>query len=313
MKNDTVDILLATYNGFFFVASQIDSILSQTHKDIRLIVRDDASQDSTRKVLEAYANRYPDIITLLPSDDNDSLGVKGNFSRLMQNSTSDYIMFADQDDLWEEGKVAKTLEIMKELEKESLPDTPLLVHTDLKVVDRNLNVLSQSFWKYGKIDPLKGHSLNRLLMQNVVTGCTMMINRSLLQLASPIPENAAMHDWWLALVASAFGHIEALMTPTLMYRQHGGNALGAQKFLSLGYFKKGMERISRPEFEKQAHVDALLDRYPAYLSIDQKLMLNAYKKLPKALLFEKAFLILRYRFFKMGFLRNMVNIFAKKQ
>lgn len=311
MRNDTVDILLATYNGFSFVASQIDSILSQTHKDFRLIIRDDASKDSTRKVLEAYANRYPEIITLLPSD--ESLGVKGNFSCLMQHSTSDYIMFADQDDLWEEGKIAKTLERMKELEQQSLADTPLLVHTDLRVVDRNLNILSSSFWKYGKIDPSRGQSLNRLLMQNVVTGCTMMINRPLLLLAFPIPENAAMHDWWLALVAAAFGRIEALWEPTLMYRQHGGNALGAQKFLSLGYFKKGMERMSRPEFEKQAHVNALLDRYPNYLSIDQKQMLNAYKKLPSAYLFEKVFLILRYRFFKMGFLRNMVNILAKKQ
>jgi glycosyltransferase involved in cell wall biosynthesis len=311
MKNETVDILLATYNGFSFVASQIDSILAQSHKDIRLIIRDDASKDSTRKVLEAYANRYPEIIILLSSD--ESLGVKGNFSYLMQHSTSDYIMFADQDDLWEEGKVAKTLERMKELERQFLPDTPLLVHTDLKVVDRNLNVLSSSFWKYGKIDPLKGQSLNRLLMQNVVTGCTTMINRSLLLLASPIPENAAMHDWWLALVAAAFGHIEALSIPTLMYRQHGGNALGVQKFLSLEYLKKGMERIGRPEFEKQAHVNALLDRYPNDLSIDQKQMLNAYKRLPSAYLLEKVFLILRYRFFKMGFLRNLVNILAKKQ
>jgi glycosyltransferase involved in cell wall biosynthesis len=311
MKKHTVDILLATYNGFSYVASQLDSILAQTHKDIRLIIRDDASQDSTRKVLEAYANRYPDIITLLPSD--ISSGVKGNFSCLMQHATADYIMFADQDDLWEEGKVAKTLQKMQELEDRFSSATPLLVHTDLKVVDRNLNVLCQSFWKYGKIDPLKGHSLNRLLMQNVVTGCTMMINRSLLDLGGPIPEKAAMHDWWLALVAAAFGHIEALLQTTLMYRQHGANALGAQKFLSLGHFKKGMNRINEPEIAKQAHVDALLARYSEFLTYDQKQMLKAYKKLPGAFLFKKFYLILRYKFFKMGFLRNAVNILAKKQ
>ena len=311
MKNDTIDILLATYNGFSFIASQLDSILSQNYKDIRLIIRDDLSNDSTPKVLEAYVQQYPDIIKILPSD--KQLGVKGNFSCLMENSTSNYIMFADQDDLWEEGKISKTFAKMKEMEEAYSSVTPLLVHTDLKVVDRDLKVFSESYWKYGKIDPLKGHSLNRLLMQNVVTGCTMMINRSLLSLSIPVPESAAMHDWWLAIVAAAFGHIEALPQTTMMYRQHARNALGAQKFLSMNYFKKGMERISRPEFAKQAHVNALLARYPEKLSPDQRQMLGAYKKLPRAKLLEKAFLIFKYRFFKMGFIRNVVNILAKKQ
>jgi len=311
MKNETVDILLATYNGFSFVASQLDSILNQTHKDIRLIIRDDGSNDSTRKVLEAYSHRYPEIITLLPSGEN--LGVNGNFSCLMEHATSPYIMFADQDDIWREGKIAQTLEKMKELESQFSPEHPLLVHTDLKVVDRNLDTLSQSFWKYNKIEPSKGHSLNRLLMQNVVTGCTMMINRPLLKLSLPIPKKAAMHDWWLALVAAAFGHITALPQSTLLYRQHGGNALGAQKFFSLSYFKKGMERINEPELAKQVHAETLLNRYPILLSDKQKQMLKDYKLLAHASLPRKTFLILKHRFFKIGFLRNLVNILAKKQ
>jgi len=140
-----------------------------------------------------------------------------------------------------------------------------------------------------------------------------MINRALLSLGAPIPESAAMHDWWLAIVASAFGHIEALPQATIMYRQHAKNALGAQKFLSLAYFKKGVDRINKPEFSKQAHVNALLGRYAERLSHYQLEMLGAYKKLPRAKLFEKAFLIIKYGFFKMGFIRNVVNIFAKKQ
>lgn len=311
MINDKVDVLLAAYNGFPFIACQVESILAQNHKNIHVIVRDDMSTDSTKRVLETYAHEYPEKITLLPSD--TQLGVKGNFSCLMHHSKANYIMFADQDDIWEENKVCKTLEAMKDLEKTHSSCTPLLVHTDLKVVDRDLNVLCPSFWQYLKIDPLKGHTLNRLLMQNVVTGCTTLINRPLLDLAAPIPEGSVMHDWWLALVAAAFGKIEAVSKSTMLYRQHGNNTLGAQKFLSYNYVKQGISRIWTPDAGKQAQANEMLMRYAGRLSKYQYKMLKAYKKLSRAYFPKKAFLILKYRFFKIGFLRNIINIFIKRQ
>ena len=311
MKNETVDILLATFNGFSFIASQLDSILSQDYKNIRLIIRDDMSTDSTSRVLEAYSNQFPDVITLLPSE--RQLGAKGNFSYLMGYSKADYIMFADQDDVWEEGKVGATLERMNLLELHNSKDIPLLVHTDLKVVDRDLNVLSSSFWNYCGIDPSKGHTLNRLLMQNVVTGCTMMINRPLLELGFPVPESAVMHDWWLALVAAAFGKIEVLPEATMLYRQHARNTVGASKFLSFSYFKNGLKRLNKPEKAKQFHAMELLKRYFYLLNARQKQLLKAFNKLPRAAFPQKVFLILRYRFFKMGLIRNAVNILVKCQ
>lgn len=311
MKNDNVDILLATFNGFSFIASQLDSILSQSYKDIRIIIRDDMSTDSTARVLETYAAQYPGIITLLPSD--RQLGAKGNFSCLMEHAKADYIMFADQDDVWEEGKVAATLVQMKALEEKNSGRIPLLVHTDLKVVDRDLNELSPSFWRFIRVNPLKGQTLNRLLMQNVVTGCTMMINRPLLELGYPIPEGAEMHDWWLALVAAAFGKIEAVPEATILYRQHARNALGARKFLSLSYLKYGFKNLCKPEKAKQFHATEMLKRYFYLLNANQKRLLKAFNKLPRASFLRKIFLILRYRFFKMGFFRNAVNILVKSQ
>lgn len=311
MKEETVDILLATCNGFSFIASQLDSILSQSYKNIRLIIRDDVSEDSTRKILETYANRFPHIITLLPPD--IKLGVKGNFSFLMEHSTAQYIMFADQDDLWDHSKVSRTFEKMKELEARYSLETPLLVHTDLTVVDRDLNDLSPSFWQYSGIAPAYAQSLNRLLMQNVVTGCTMMINRPLLQLAHPIPEQAAMHDWWIALVAAAFGQIEELPQSTLLYRQHGKNTLGAQKFLSWNSLKRVLEKLRTPEDAKHAHAQELLSRYSYRLDENQVMLLQAYGKLAAASYFEKIFLIFKHRFYKIGVLRNIINLLLKKQ
>lgn len=311
MKTDTIDILLATFNGFSFIASQLDSILAQNYKNFRLIIRDDLSTDSTKLILETYANWFPNIITLLPSETR--LGVKGNFSCLMDYSQANYIMFADQDDVWEEDKISKTLEKMKELESQSSAETPLLVHTDLKVVDRDLNLLSKSFWQYTGTDPANSQTLNRLLMQNVATGCTMMINRPLLQLASPLPESSAMHDWWIALTAAAFGKIAALPTATMLYRQHGKNTLGAKKFLSLDYFTQGFAKLRHPETAKHAHAKELLLRYSKRLNESQKQLLRAYLKLPRASFPEKVFLIFKHQFFKNGFLRNAVNILLKKQ
>ena len=103
---------------------------------------------------------------------------------------------------------------------------PVLAHTDLVVVDENLHTIAPSFWSYSNLNPYCGSRLNRLLIQNVVTGSATMINRALARLASPIPQGAVLHDWWLALVASALGRIEAIPEKTVLYRQHGRNCAG---------------------------------------------------------------------------------------
>ena len=310
MKNETIDILLASFNGASFIADQLDSILTQDYEKIYVIVRDDLSTDGTTKILETYVNKYPEKITRLPSEKR--LGVRSNFSRLMEHSTADYIMFADQDDIWEKGKIRQTLDRMKELERNSSPNTPLLVHTDLKVVDSDLNLLSSSFWQYSGIDPLNASTLNRLLMQNTVTGCTVMINRHLLIQASPIPEGCAMHDCWLALVAAASGKIDSMPQATMLYRQHGKNALGAKKFLSIDYFKQGIAKIRSSDTAKQVQAKELLARYSNRLNENQKQMLLAFQELPHASFVKKMSLIFKYQFFKSGFVRNAANIFLKK-
>ena len=139
-------------------------------------------------------------------------------------------MFCDQDDVWFPDKIAVTLGKMQELEGRHGGERPLLVHTDMKVADGNLRVVADSLWRYQKSDPVRGEALNRLLVQNCATGCSMMINRALCDLALPIPAEAMMHDWWLVLVAAAFGTIGHCAEPTLLYRQHGANDVGAKKW-----------------------------------------------------------------------------------
>lgn len=309
MNEFSVDILLATFNGAKFLPEQIDSIINQSHQNFRLIVRDDNSSDMTANVLKTYLEKYPSKILLLT--DGNRHGVKGNFSTLMANSSSQYIAFADQDDVWDKDKIKTSLEKMRQLESQHSATTPLLVHTDLQVVDENKRIISHSFWSYSGLKPSIGRSLNRLLIQNVVTGCATMINRPLLQLAYPIPENAVMHDWWLALVASALGHIDEVCLPTVLYRQHGKNAVGAKKLYSLAYIKRGLKRPRDFHRERGKQAEEFFARYIESFSEEQKDLIKAFIRLPSESYMSRIFTTFKYRLFRMGLLRNLVGIFLR--
>src|SRR5262245_1468649 len=127
--SDNIDVVMATYNGATYVKEQIDSILAQDYPSIRLLISDDGSTDATPQILQEYAKKHPSIITLLPFDGNK--GVVGNFSRLLSYTTAYYVLFSDQDDVWNKDKVSKSYQRMKLLEVQHGKNVPLLVHTDL--------------------------------------------------------------------------------------------------------------------------------------------------------------------------------------
>lgn len=232
----TVRILLATYNGEKYIGEMIESILAQDFTDWQLVLSDDQSKDATVSILEDYAAKYPDRITHYRSGLHFG-NAQGHFLHLLSRfPDAPYIMFCDQDDIWHEQKVSATLKKMQEIEE---PGVPAVVHTDLRVVDGQLQEMAPSFMEYSGIS---GHrvQLKYLLVQNVVTGCTMMINRALAELANAhMPEGKIlMHDWWLALIGAALGKIGFLDQATIDYRQHGNNTVGAKDTKSLSYIMK---------------------------------------------------------------------------
>ncbi len=224
---DTIDILLATYNGEAFLEEQLDSIAAQTHGDWQLIARDDGSSDRTVAILDAFRARHSDKVVVL-RDGDGNLGLVQNFSRLMEVSDAPYAAFCDQDDVWMPEKLELSLAKMRELEREHGAETPLLVFTDLTVVDEALKVIHPSFWDAAGLKPAWSRILNRILTQNVATGCTILSNPPLLRLATPLPRDAVVHDWWLTLAASAFGAIAFVQVPSVLYRQHSRNVMGGR-------------------------------------------------------------------------------------
>ena len=234
-----IEVVLPTYNGVLYLEAQIGSIYHQTLRPQRVLLRDDGSSDGTQALISQLQQRYGDWLQVLPADVN--LGCVANVNRLLETTKAPYVALSDQDDLWLPQKLQLSLNRLQQLEQQHGADTPLLVHSDLELVDQDGIPLGCSYLKRQRLDPLRTAPLD-LAVTNVVTGCTVLLNRALLDKALPIPPQALMHDWWLALVTSVFGRIELLPQSTVLYRQHGHNVLGAQG-LGLLYWCRRLRRF----------------------------------------------------------------------
>jgi len=227
---EQICVVMGTYNGVRFVEQQIESIFDQTCGDWSLLVRDDKSSDQTWDILSRYEQ---DRLTIVKAPQRQ--GVIQNFNELLllaSETSSRYIALADQDDIWNREKLSQQLSLMQQLETED-PDQPILIHSDLEVVDETLGQIAPSFMRYQGIRDEEINPLQVLLVQNYVTGCTVLINRPLLEVSLPVPDEALMHDWWLALCAAVFGKIACIEAPLVRYRQHGNNQVGAKHIKSL--------------------------------------------------------------------------------
>ncbi len=294
---EPVLILLSTYNGSNYLNEQIDSLYGQTYNNIKIIARDDGSNDITLEVLKSYN------IELMPQGEH--LGPKSSFSALSEYALKkdyQYFMFCDQDDVWEKDKVEKSLEKIKKLEKE-FPNKPLLVHTDLEIVNEKLVNIHESMWHYEHLNP-KLNSFNQLLMQNTITGCSIMVNKKLLDLAMPIPKQGViMHDWWIGLVASKFGKITFIDKATIKYRQHKKNTIGAHG-ISFQYITKNINNDSIL-FKYSQQAQAFLERYRDELDTTTIEMLEEFTNIESKSFWQKRKILLKYKLLKQGFTRNL--------
>jgi glycosyltransferase involved in cell wall biosynthesis len=298
-----IDIVMSTYNGEKYIREQIESILNQSYTNWRLLIRDDGSSDRTLEIIEEYAKKLNGKVYFI-NDSDKHLGAAMSFFKLLNYSTADYIMFCDQDDVWLPNKIEITLKKMRDLEK-LYPDKPILVHSNLKVADVGLNTINESFWKYQKLNP-NFKRLNNLLIQNNVTGCTVMMNKKLKDLLKSVPDNAIMHDWWFALVTSAFGVIDYIDKPLILYRQHGANDTGAKKY-GIYYFINKTLKYDEAVKSINKIINQGKEFYYIYgnmLTEEQKDIVYNFITLFEVGRIRRIYRIFKYRFFKYGFLRN---------
>lgn len=302
----TVEILMATYNGASFVEEQIKSILEQTYPDWHLTVNDDCSTDNTYEILKEYQKKYPHKISVGQSNKN-SKNAKNNFFYMLHNTTADYIMFSDQDDYWLPDKIKLTLEAMKLNEENNMP---VLVHTDLSVVDKELNIIAKSMFKQQKLD-YKKNKPNNLAVQNIVTGCTVMINKPLAQLLYHTPMSVKVHDWWIGLVAGVFGKIVFVNKPTVFYRQHGLNVCGAKNMSDMAYLlKRGADGKNARYMLKQGYEMSkeLALVYKEKIQPQIYEMLAAYGNMSDYGKLKRLRVVFKYKLWKNGIVRKIGQI-----
>ena len=258
-----VVILMSTYQGERFIKEQLLSILSQLPKDGQLLIRDDGSSDQTVAIIQSIVD--PRIsLTCGPN-----LGFSRSFFALMAATpdTADMIMLSDQDDIWLPHKIERAWQHLK-----NSGEVPTLYCARQKLVDSELQIigLSQRF--------TRPPSFQNALTENIVTGCTAAFNREALDLALKLnqPEKIYFHDWWLYLVVSAFGKVIVDEEPTILYRQHGGNAIGRgagiKRYVEILRFirKKSWVHIMYSQIEQ------FRIAYMAQLSLPQKKLLDKY-------------------------------------
>jgi len=271
-----IDVVLATCKpDARWLKAQVDSIHAQRGVEINLICREDEKGE----------------------------GACANFAALLSESRAEYVAFADQDDVWLPDKLAKSMSKMRELEGRWGKDVPLCVFTDAKVVDGDLNVLGESLFRWSHMDPCR-RSPAQLVLQNVANGNTMLVNAALRDLANPIPREAFMHDHWIMLVAASFGHIACLPEPTLLYRQHGHNAIGGARVGWRYYWRRLRqgrkvlrERLYANIRQAEAFSERFGDRAPREL--------RALSGLGGKWRMSRIMTLIRHRIVKCGLLRNL--------
>ena len=304
-----ITVLLAAWNGERYLREQMESLLGQTNQEFTILISDDGSSDTTPEIISEYESRFPERIKSLKSL-KPSGSARDNFFRLLQSASDEYLMFCDQDDIWLPDKVEVTLREMKKMEQIWGKNMPILIHSDLSVTDQAGTVLYPSMARYQKI-AVTDNRTSHYLVENNITGNTMMINRSLKNLTEQIPDTCFMHDWWLGLVASCFGKISYIDRPLVRYRQHGNNQVGAKSGM-----KQLTERMSRQEKVRENY-HLLFEQAKSFLSIYNQTMTPAQREMFEEFITlcrksraGKIKTIIKYKLFKSTRVRTLGQMFS---
>lgn len=219
-RRPRVAVVLCTWRGERHLGEQLDSLAAQSWP-VSVTVHDDAGGDACVSV----AGGHPGVDAVVAHPDN--VGYVANFERGIAHalaSGQDYIALSDQDDVWHPDRVARGMATMLRTERAAPAGQPVLVHSDLSIVDASGTPLHASFLarrRYGIGDEA---DLALVLGQNGVMGNTVLMNRALASLALPFPPGLHVHDWWLALVAELYGRRRLERRPGVAYRSHADNA-----------------------------------------------------------------------------------------
>ncbi|MBN2895283.1 MAG: glycosyltransferase family 2 protein [Campylobacterales bacterium] len=282
-----ITLLLATYNGERYLRNQLLSLQQQTFGDWQLLIRDDGSSDATLSIINTFCAH--DSRIQLITDAQGRLGAAGSFWQLLLHVKTPYAIFCDQDDVWLERKIELLFNCAQDLPK----DAPSIVYCDAHAYSDEEGVITSS-----SVSHLHASHLREFLFFNSgYQGCSILMNRALIDEAKNYTVPFYMHDDIVSLLAHTFGAVYFLNKPLMLYRQHDRNVTGATARSKLqiakGFFRSGAAVLSRAHYEEK---QAFYERYKNQLSKDQIVLFNAYLSYASAPLIQRLWLIVRHRF-----------------
>ncbi len=280
---EKIDILMATFNGGKFIERQIFSLISQSHKNWRLLVHDDGSNDGTIEIVKRFSELDSRIILI---EDGLKYGNAGsNFLSLLNYCTSNFIIFCDQDDIWLDSKLEKLYLLLKS------EDSPAAVYSNAYGFDGN-GIISE------KVSLIERNELsNSLFLNSGVQGCSLMFNRKLLEIVLKKPDYIYMHDHYLTMAAVSFGKLIYLDECLMLYRQHANNVTGNISISFKERLNSFLQR-SNPIIDKN-HYNANLAFYYFFeprFTTKQKEIFTSYIVFPNLSFFNKIKSIFKYNF-----------------
>lgn len=220
MSDKKVVVLLSTYNGEKYVGAQIHSILTQSYKNLVLVVRDDGSSDKTVKIVKEYMENYSNIKLV----EGKNLGFIKSFFELLKLEQADYYAFADQDDIWLPDKIALAVESLNKLDDSK----PNMAFSNSDYYDVEMKLIKEG-------EKGKTFSFTNSLYECVTQGMTMVINQKTKDtVLDYMPERVFFHDWWIYMICSGMGNVAYDDVTTVKYRRDGKNATAeGESFIKL--------------------------------------------------------------------------------
>ena len=217
---EKVDILLATYKpNIIFLKKQIESILNQTYKSIKLYISDDYSNEQeVIETLETYAKK-DDRIELYIQDKN--LGYIKNFEFLLTKSTAKYVAFCDQDDVWYPSKIEKSLNTLIEKNVD-------LIYCNSKHIDENDEIINLNYFKHKNMPLVRGKNNILAISRYLGLGCSQIFTSEVRQKMLPYKESVMAHDWLASFIASEGKGVDYIEKPLFSYRLHTSNVFGGR-------------------------------------------------------------------------------------
>lgn len=305
-----ISLVIATYNGSKFLREQLDSIYNQTMLPDEIIVVDDCSKDNTIDILQEYKNKY----NLKYYRNDSNLGVNKTFEKAIALSSGDYIAICDQDDVWLPQKIEILYKKIKEIEY----DNPACVSSQRINVDSHLKKIKTKILKNDSWG-----SEATLIHDGVSQGCTMMMNRRLVEMMKPFPDDSFLYDAYIGMVAASIGVKYNLSNQLMLYRHHESNVIAQIrkpnslycKFIN--YISWRRNCILFPEIRFK-HLFIIRNEYKSLLKDDAIIVLDKIDEYCNARLFSKIGIIFSFKTysvldkFKLSIILIIISVFYNK-